>query len=248
MSKSNQLGVQSYCFRHFKDNAVVAKKVRDLGLSNIEVCSIHADFDKPAKFGEVVSIYQNEGISIVSLGVQTFQGNDTEKNWFECAARAGAKHISGHLTFRTYLQAIPALRQWTQEYGIHVGLHCHGGYMFGGQPDVLEYLLELGGPGIGVCLDTAWAMQIGPHLGNPVAWAKKFAGRIYGVHFKDFVFGPNAQWKDVVVGTGTLDLPAFVQALEEGGYPEMTVIEYEADPENPDAALKHCAESMRKVL
>lgn len=248
MNKSDQLGVQSYCFRHFKDNAVVAGKVRGIGLGNIEVCGVHANFDEPSGFDEVISIYKNEGISIVSIGVQTFHGNDAEKNWFECAAKAGAKHISAHLTFRTYQEAIPALRQWTEEYGIRVGLHCHGGYMFGGQPDVLEHLLELGGPGIGLCIDTAWAMQIGPQAGNPVKWAERFAGRIHGVHFKDFVFGPNAQWKDVAIGTGTLDLPAFVQALEKGGYPEMTVIEYEADPESPDAALKHCVEAMRRVL
>lgn len=248
MSKSDQLGVQSYCFRNFKDNSTVAKKVRDIGLTNIELCAVHADFNAPETFSDIVHIYKNEGVSIVSIGVQTFKGEDREQKWFECAAKANAKHISAHFTIDTYLTAIPIVRKWCQEFGIRLGIHCHGGYMFGGQPDVLEYLLQLGGPEIGICIDTAWAMQIGPRLGNPVDWAKRFSNRIYGVHFKDFIFEPNGQWKDVVVGTGTLDLQAFILALEENGYPEMTVIEYEANSENPDAALKHCFESMRKFL
>lgn len=248
MSKSIDFGVQSYCFRAFKDNAVVAKKVRDIGLNKIELCGVHADFSNPAAFKDVVAIYQAAGVSIVSLGVQTFSGHDSERAWFECAAAAGAKHISCHFQVSTFLTAVPKVRRWSQEFGIRVGIHCHGGYMFGGSPDVLDYLTTLGGPEIGVCIDTAWCMQIGPHQGKPVEWAKRFQGKIYGIHFKDFLFEANAQWKDVVVGTGTLDLPAFSKALLEGGFDGMAVIEYEADVENPDPALKRCVDSMRTAL
>lgn len=245
MNKSLQFGVQSYCFRHFTENSAIAKKVRSIGLDQIELCAVHADFSKPEAFPEIVSTYRAEGVSIISIGVQTFEGKDSERAWFECAAAAGAKHISAHFRIDSFMQAIPKVRKWSAEFGIRVGIHCHGGYMFGGQPDVLDYLLNLGGPEIGLCIDTAWAMQIGPNSGNPVEWAKKFAGRIYGVHYKDFVFERNAAWKDVVVGTGNLDLPAFVKALDEGGFDGMAVIEYEADVENPEPALKNCVESMR---
>jgi len=91
-------------------------------------------------------------------------------------------------------------------------------------------------------------MQIGPQRGNPVEWVKQFAGCIYGIHFKDFVFEPNAAWKEVVGGTGNLDLPAFAQALTDGGFDGMAVIEYEADVDDPVPALKRCVESMRKSL
>jgi sugar phosphate isomerase/epimerase len=245
---TQNLGVQSYCFRHFKDNATVAAKVRGIGVHTIEVCGIHADFNDPKAFEEVVAIYQAGGVSIASIGVQTFSGADSERAWFECAAAAGAKHISAHLQIATFLTAIPKIRTWSREFGIRVGIHCHGGYMFGGSPDELEYITSLGGPEIGLCIDTAWAMQIGPYLGNPVEWAKRFAGKITGIHFKDFVFEPNGQWKDVIVGTGNLDLPGFAKALVEGGFDGMAVVEYEAEPENPDAALTACVNSMRQAL
>jgi sugar phosphate isomerase/epimerase len=248
MNTPLNFGVQSFCFRHFKDNAVVARKVRDIGLNQIEICGVHADLNQPDEVGKVTEIYKQEGVSIISIGVQTFRGQDSEKAWFESAARAGASHISAHLCIDSFLTAIPKIRAWSRAYGIRVGIHCHGGYMFGGSPDVLDYLLSLGGPEIGLCIDTAWALQIGPHQGNPVKWAERFAGRIYGVHFKDFVFEQNGQWKDVIVGQGNLNLPAFVAALTAGGFNGMAVVEYEADVENPDPALKACVESMRTVL
>jgi sugar phosphate isomerase/epimerase len=119
--------------------------------------------------------------------------------------------------------------------------------MFGGQPDVLRHLLELGQPQIGLNIDTAWCMQIGPDQGNPVKWAEDFKGQIYGVHYKDFVFDKNAQWNDVVVGTGNLDLPAFTKKLDEHGFDGMAVIEYEADVENPVPALTRCVQTMRQL-
>ncbi|HSI86513.1 MAG TPA: sugar phosphate isomerase/epimerase [Candidatus Methylacidiphilales bacterium] len=244
MSNYPFFGVQSWCLRNFKDNNVVAQKVNALGLNKIELCGVHADFSKPEAFKEVVDIYTRAGISIVSMGVQTFEGNDVERSWFECAATAGAKHISAHFRIGSFMTAVPKVRNLSKEFGIRVGIHCHGGYMFGGSPDVLEYLINLGGPEIGLCIDTAWAMQIGPRPGNPVEWAKKFAGKIYGIHYKDFVFDKNGQWNDVIVGQGNLDLSAFNAALKEGGFDGMAVIEYEAEVEAPDAALKRCVESM----
>ncbi len=245
MSRPIPFGVQSYCFRHFKNNVEVAKKVLEIGLDSIELCGVHADFKAVAAFSDVAAVYRNAGVSIVSIGVETFEGNEDERNWFDCAAKAGAKHISAHFRIDTFQRAIPKVRAWSREYGIRVGIHCHGGYQFGGQPDVINYLLSLGGPEIGLCIDTAWAMQIGPKMGNPVEWAKKYAGHIYGVHFKDFVFEPNGQWRDVVVGEGTLDLPAFISALKDGGFDGMAVIEYEAEAEDPVPSLARCVQSMR---
>ena len=52
------------------------------------------------------------------------------------------------------------------------------------------------------------------------------------MHYKDFLFDRRGQWSDQVVGTGNLDLPKVVAALEETGFDGPAVIEYEADPEN----------------
>lgn len=245
MSKTIDFGVQSWCFRNFRDNAELAAKVREIGLNKVELCGVHADFHNVAAFKDVVKTHRDAGVSIISLGVETLTGDPKERDVFECAAAAGAKHISVHFKVDSFEKAIKQSQKFSDEFGVRVGIHCHGGYLFGGQPDVLDYLMKLGAPQVGICIDTAWCMQIGPNLGQPVEWAKRYAGHIYGIHFKDFVFGPNGQWTDTVVGKGNLDLPAFTAALNENGFDGMAVIEYEADPENPTPALKNCVTSMR---
>lgn len=248
MSYNIDFGVQSFCFRHFKDNQQVAEMVKQIGVNKIELCAVHADFNDLESWKEVVRIYQDAGVEIVSIGVQTFHGDAREEKWFECIREAGAKHISAHLKLESYDRAIAKLRHWCREYDARIGLHCHGGYMFGGSPDVLTHLLALGAPEIGICIDTAWCMQIGPKRGRPADWVREFGEGIHSVHFKDFVFEPNGMWKDVVVGEGTLDLPEFVKALAETGFDGVSVLEYEADVENPVPALTRCVESMRATL
>jgi len=247
MSKATDYGVQSYCFRHFKENARVAEMVREIGLDKIEVCAVHADLKDPDGFSKVVDTYRDGGVSVVSVGVETFTGDPDQERVFQCAQVAGAKVLSCHFAPDSFFTAIPQVREWSRKYGIRVGIHCHGGYAFGGDVGTLKYLVSLGTPEIGVCLDSAWAMQIGPGQGDPVKWVREhFDGKIYGIHYKDFVFERNGMWKDVVVGDGNLDLPAFVKALDETGFDGMAVIEYEADVENPVPALKKCVESMRR--
>ena len=244
---SLDFGVQSWCFRHFKDNATVAEKAKAIGVDAVELCGVHADFEDPQAFKEVTKTYRDAGVRIVSIGVQTFNGTDAEKKWFECASLAGAKHISAHFKVDTFHTAVPKTAALAQEHGLRIGIHCHGGYQFGGSTDTLDHLIKLGDGQIGVCIDTAWCMQIGPGRGNPVEWVKHFGDKVFGVHYKDFTFEPNAQWNDVVVGTGNLDLPAFVHALDEAGFQGMAVLEYEADVENPVPALTQCVEKMRAL-
>lgn len=247
MTLLDQLAVQSYCFREFKDNAEVAAKVKEIGLDRIEVCAVHADFSDLASWKETLKTYNDAGVSIVSIGVQTFDGDDRDETFFECAAAAGAEHISAHFKVGTFPKAISQVKSWCDKYGIKVGIHCHGGYMFGGQPDVLDLLVGLGSPQIGLCMDTAWAMQIGPKDGNPVEWAQKYSGLLYGIHFKDFIFGRDASWQDTVVGEGNLDLPALLQELDRQQFSGVSVLEYEADPQDPAPALKACVAKMRSL-
>ena len=243
MSTHADFGVQSYCFRHFKDNKEVAAKVKEIGVSKIEVCAVHVDFNDPSGWDDAIAAYADAGVEIVSIGVQTFTGDvEKERQWFEFAKKAGAKFISAHFRIDSFQEAVPAAVKLCDEFDINIAIHCHGGYMFGGSFDVLSHLLEIGGPRIGICIDTAWCMQA---HGNPVKWVNDFADRVYGIHYKDFVFDRSGQWEDVVVGEGNLDLPALVEALDKANFSGYAVIEYEADVEAPVPALTRCVDSMR---
>lgn len=244
---NDHLAVQSWCLRNTRDNYAVAAMVRELGLERIELCDVHADFSDPTAFAKVVGAYRRAGVRIVSIGVQVFRGDlESEQRRFECAAMAGAKHISAHFAIDSFAQAVPVAVKLCQKYGVKLGLHCHGGFCFGGEPEVISHLLKLGGDCFGVNLDTAWCIQLGPRVGNPVRWVlERFPGRLSAVHFKDFVFDRRAQWRDVVVGTGNLDLEAFVAALEKTRFDGHAIVECDSNPEDPIPCIRQSIERIR---
>ena len=94
MGAAANFGVQSYCFRHFNDNREVVEKIKAIGVDTVEVSDAHADFNDPEGWKDIVKIYRDGGVGIVSIGVQNFVGEDAERDFFECTAIAGAKHIS----------------------------------------------------------------------------------------------------------------------------------------------------------
>ena len=250
--QARDFGVQSYCFRHFKDNKTVAEKVRGIGLDKIELCGVHADFDKPDEVGALVEVYRAAGVEVVSIGVETLGADEGFiRRRLECVTAAGAKHMSVHFKVDDFHESVPLAAKLAAEHGVRLAIHCHGGYMFGGDVPTLQHLLSLDPTGetVGVCIDTAWAIQAGGPRHDCAQWAgETFAGRVFGVHYKDFVFDEHGATRDVIVGEGALDLPAFVKGLDRGGFDGYAVIEYEADVESPDAALTRCVEAMRAAL
>ena len=229
-------GVQSWTFRQAKTTDDLLARLRESGATSLEICGVHADFDKPTLDLTTITTLRSAGIAIRSMGVQTFTGDVAkEKRWFDFARAAGVEVITAHVQVGTFREALKSAAALAEAYDVKVALHCHGGYLFGGSIDVLNYLLEISGPRIGLCIDAAWCLQA---AGDPVEWAKRFAGRVYGVHYKDFTFAPNGRWQETVVGDGSLDLPAFVAALDGNGFAGHAVIEYEGDPANPVPAVR----------
>ena len=236
LSPARVCGVQSWSYREVKTNAEVAQRILAQGQARVELCGVHANFNEPGTFAAVIAPYRAAGIEIASIGVQTFTGDIAkEKHWFEFAKQAGAKHISAHFQVGSFAKAVPVAMALAEAYDIKVGIHCHGGYQFGGSEDVIDHLLAIGGPRLGLSLDTAWCLQNG--RSNPVAWTKKYQGRIFGVHYKDFTFDAKGKDHEVVIGQGALDLTAFVHGLEDTGFNGWTVIEHESDPANPDPGI-----------
>jgi len=93
-------------------------------------------------------------------------------------------------------------------------------------------------------LDTAWALDAKQ---NPIQWAEKYAARLYAVHLKDFVFDRARQSRDVVVGTGNLDLPKLLATLRAQGFKGAMILEYEGDVANPVPALEQCVAAIRQA-
>lgn len=246
MNLTTDLGIQSYCFRHFSDNAKVAELVRECGVDKIELCGVHIDFNDESQFDGVIETYRKAGVEIASIGVQSADGKEAEeRSYFEFARRAGAKQISVHFGVATFPQCYRVTEELAAEYDIVVGIHNHGGYHWLGNSEMLSRIFADTNSRIGLCIDTAWALDAKQ---NPIEMAEKFADRLYGAHIKDFVFDRARNPEDVVIGTGNLDLPAFVKLASASTTMKSCVIEYEGDVENPVPALKECVQAIRAIL
>ena len=240
---SKELGVQSYCFRGFKKNEEVAAQLKLAGLDRIELCGAHVDFSRPDTFDDVIGLYRQAGIRIVSIGVVRFRNDPAaERNYFEFARRAGARAISATFLVDSAPQNFRAAEKLADEFDINVAIHNHGGRHWLGCAEMLKQVFATTTERIGLCLDTAWALDSGE---NPVEWAEKYGKRLYGVHWKDFVFDRARKPQDVIVGSGNLDLPRFIAALRKVEFNGFSVLEYEGDVNDPLPAVRKCLAAVR---
>ena len=239
-----ELAVQSYCFRGFESNTVVAKMVRECGLSRIELWGGHADFADESRFDEVIETYEQAGVTIVSIGVQGFNANEeAERKFFDFAKRAGATTISASFSPDSAVDSYRIAEKLADAYDINLGIHNHGGRHWLGSVEMLRYVFQQTNPRIGLMLDTAWALDARE---DPVAMVETFGQRVHGVHLKDFVFDRAGTPKDVVIGTGSLELPKLFAAMTRIGFDGNLILEYEGDVDNPIPALQECVEAVRK--
>ncbi len=239
-----ELGVQSYCFRNYKKNKDVANCVKDIGLERIELCGVHVDFNDQDSFDKVINTYRDAGVDIVSIGVVQLTAEESEiRPYFEFANKAGLKHISVSFQPEGMEEVLELANKMAEEYDVFLGIHNHGGHHWLGNSQMLKAVFSKAGSRIGLCLDTAWALDAGE---DPIKMAREFYDRLYCVHFKDFNFDNSGEPEDVIVGTGNLDLKDLIDLLEENDYQGISILEYEGNVDNPVPSLAECVEVMEK--
>jgi inosose dehydratase len=246
MKKLNdELGIQSYCFRGFGSNDEVITHLTDSGVTTTELCGVHVDFSAESTFAGVIDTYKQSGIRIVSIGVETLKDEEaTERKRFEFVKLAGARHLSVDFKPDTSPASWKTAERLAEEYDVYLGIHNHGGRHWLGSTEFLDHVFANTGNRIGLCLDTAWALD---SREDPIKMAERYSDRLYGVHIKDFAFDRARNPEDVIVGQGNLDLPGLLKLIESNENVKMTVLEYEGDVEDPVPALKECVDAVRAL-
>ncbi len=235
---TSRLGIQSWCFRSYKETGKLIEALKLCGVDRIELCGIHIDLNHPQ---ETLKQFSDNGIRISSFGVNGFTTDEAAaRKVFEFAVMADFPVISADLASG----ALDLVEKLCAEYGRKIAIHNHGRKHKLGPVWALEDLFRRSSENIGLCLDTAWMLDSGE---NPLEIARKYRSRLYGTHIKDFVFDRAGKPEDVVVGTGNLDLPAYLAYLRETDYQGYLTLEYEGDADNPVPALKQCVEAIRKA-
>ncbi len=246
MKSLQQIGAQSYCFRHFKVLADYLAQTTKATATNIELCGIHQDFSKPETFDATLAQCKAAGVTIQSIGVQHVGKNPpVERHYFEFCQRAGVHHMSISFAPDAMWDGLRGAEKLAQDFDIKLGIHNHGGYDWLGNSVMLDYIFKHTSEHVGLCLDTAWAMDAGQDV---LKMVERFGHRLYGLHVKDFVFDPAGQGHDVIVGKGNLNLPGLVEALRNVNFDGFAVVEYELDEESPAASVRQCLEAVRALV
>ena len=246
MGASWEVAVQSFCFRNFKNNGEVAQMVKACGLAAIELCGIHVDFTKKETFPAVIESYRAEGVTIVSAGGNGMSGDEgRDRSQFELLKAAGARTLSVDFAPDNLARRLRVAEKLAEQFDVRLCIHNHGGRHWLGSAQALRWLFTQCGSRIGLCLDTAWALDAGE---DPVKMVEEFGSRLYLLHVKDFVFDRARKPEDVVVGTGNLALPTLFAALEKAGFAGKLILEYEGGVEDPVPALTACVQCVRQEL
>jgi sugar phosphate isomerase/epimerase len=246
MSIAERLGVQSYCYRGFRETDAFLEKVRRTGLDRIEVWGGHVDFSDDEAVARFLARCRESGVQPCSMGVVAFANDEpAERQMLQFASKAGTPYVSCDLRLAQMPDCLRTAERLADELDLKLMIHNHGGRHWLGSAQALEWVFSQASPCVGLCLDTAWAMHAHE---DPIAMVETFDDRLFGVHLKDFVFDRAGRHEDVVVGTGNLELGRLRQALERIGFEGPAVLEYEADVDNPVPALVECVERIRKCM
>jgi inosose dehydratase len=237
------LGLQLFSLRKFPVTDALGH-AKELGFDAVEfypgMLPVNAT---PETIADIRRQVADLGLKISAHGVNRFTGDAAaNRRIFEFAKTVGI----GILTADPDPNSFESLDELVREFDIRVAIHNHGPrHRYNKATDVL-HAIEGHDVRIGACADLGHYIRSGE---RPVDVIRLLAGRLYGIHLKDF-----AEMQDkshgVILGRGHVDVPAVFAALEQAGFPAdgALSLEYEANPDDPFDDIRQCVEVARAAL
>ncbi|HVU87803.1 MAG TPA: sugar phosphate isomerase/epimerase [Pirellulales bacterium] len=229
------MGIQTYSLRGYPTEKAL-QLAKELGFTTLEFATGHLSTKaSPAEIDAVKAQVHRLGLKALAHGVNPFtKDHEANRKIFEFAKRFGVRNLSAD----PHEDAFDSLDKLVAEYDIRIAIHNHGpGARYDKVSDVLN-AVKGHHPSIGACADLGHYIRSGE---DPVRAITLLAGRLYGVHLKDFA-EPKKDAAGVILGKGQLDLPATFRALRKAEFPAdaCLALEYEEKPENPLDDIRQC--------
>jgi len=238
-----KLGLQIYSLRGFPVD-VALDHTKNLGFDQVEFFSGMFPLDaSDDDIKKMVAKVKGLGLSISAHGVNGFTKDAAaNRRVFEFAKKAGIKNISAAPT----PDSMDSLEELVKEYDIRIAIHNHGpSDRFNKVVDLLR-AVEGRDVRIGACADLGHYIRSGE---KPVDVIRSLAGRLYGIHLKDFA-EMKENTRGVLLGQGHLDCEAVFDALIQAKFPAdgALSLEYEENPQDPTEDIRKCVATARAAL
>ena len=237
------LGIQIYSLRGFPVD-VALQHVHDLGIKAVEFFpGMFPITDDDAAIAAMQRKLAGLGLTISGHGVNRFTADAAaNRRLFAFAKAAGIRTI----TADPDPDSFASLDELVKEFDVRVAIHTHGPrHRYNKAADVLA-AIEKHDERIGACADLGHFIRSGE---RPVDVIRLLAGRLYGVHLKDFAEMQDATM-GVILGKGHLDVDGGFAALARAGFPAdgALSIEYEENKDDPIADLRACVAAAKAGL
>jgi len=220
----SKLAVQFYTLRDFTktpaDIASTLKRVKQIGYDAVQVSAIGKIEPK-----ELAKILTGEGLKCVAThgGLDRFRDETAavieEHQLWGCKYTAVGGFWPKDPTASTWSNWAASYNEVSKKFagsGVSLGYHNHSHELakFGGKT-ALDLLFNAFDKSVWMEVDTYWITHGG---GDPIAWIKKYAGRLPCVHFKDLAISPvDSKQQMAPVGEGNLNWPGIIAACEAVG-------------------------------
>ena len=220
------LGVVSYTFKDFSLEKALAMTNR-VGLKHICLKSFHLPLEsKPEEIARVVEKVKQAGLDLYGGGVINMHTAAEVQQAFDYAKAAGM----GLIVVSPLPELLSLVDEKVRAYDIRVAIHNHGpGDKLFPTPESAYRKIQKLDPRVGLCMDIGHTVRIGA---DPVRDARRFADRLWDVHFKD-VSAASAKGQTVELGRGVIPIPQFLRTLIEIGYSGKLGFEFEKDSKDP---------------
>ena len=241
LDKFLKLGLASYSLRELSLEETI-KTCQRLRIKSLALKSMHMPLDsRPKQIQEIAQKVREGGIDLYGAGVIYMKSENAVNQAFSYARSAGLRVIIGVPN----PELLPLVEQRVKETDIKLAIHNHGpGDEVYPSPDsVFEKIQDLDRR-IGLCIDIGHTFRIGE---DPVEKAKKYVDRLHDVHLKD-VDKVGAEGRSVELGSGMMDIPAFLTALKKIGYTGVVGLEYEKDGKDPIPGLAESVGYARGII
>jgi len=236
------MGIQSYSLRGFGAD-VAYKKINALGLHWAEPYRVHyAPTTDAAAIKRMKTKLDALDITVSSHGVHRFSKNhERNEQLFRFAKMAGIRNLSANPSPDSF----DSLEKLVDQYDVRIAIHNHGpGALYDQLEDGLK-AVKGRDPRIGFCADLGHYIRSGI---KPEDAIEALAGRLYGVHLKDFA-EMKKKTQGVILGEGHMDVKGTFTALRKAKFPAdgALSLEYEENPKDPIADIQKCLAAAAKA-